>query len=150
MLYATILYNGNAELPQNFKKAFELFSKVARKYPTGATASALKNKIEAAKLSDTVRSNANSAASAAGYIATMYLRGEGVAVDNATARQWFEKCAEWECAACYNALGVMNRDGSHGFIKNLLKAREYFVLGAAKSDSNAQANLGEMYYGNHV
>lgn len=85
------------------------------------------------------------AAASAGYLGRMYLRGEGVKVDYALAKGWFERGAENGDRESINSLGIMYRDGLGGKA-DPNKALSYFNHAAGQELAEAQVNVGKYHY----
>ncbi|KAH9922080.1 HCP-like protein [Fomitopsis serialis] len=83
---------------------------------------------------------------AAGYLGRMYLRGEGVQADAATARMWFERGADFNEKESHNGLGIIWRDGLVEGKKDAKKAMNHFTIAAGQELAEAAVNLGKMYY----
>ncbi|KAJ6593532.1 HCP-like protein [Mycena capillaripes] len=87
------------------------------------------------------------AASSAAFIGRMYLRGEGVKADPATAKMWFERGSEHGDRECQNALGIMWRDGLvPGAKADLKKAMTYFMAAAGQELAEAQINVAKYHF----
>lgn len=82
---------------------------------------------------------------AAGYLGRMYLRGEGVKVDHALAKAWFERGAEHGDRECHNGLGIIYRDGL-GVKVDMKKAIAHFNVAAGQELAEAQVNIGKYHY----
>ncbi|GLB37757.1 putative protein with sel1-like repeats [Lyophyllum shimeji] len=88
------------------------------------------------------------AAASAGYLGRMYLRGEGVKADPATAKMWFERGAEHGDRESHNGLGIIYRDGLVPGVKaDIKKALKHFGAAAEGELAEAHVNLGKYYYG---
>lgn len=88
------------------------------------------------------------AASSAGFLGRMYLRGEGVKADPAVAKMWFERGAEHGDRECNNGLGIIWRDGLvPGLKSDMTKALNHFNLAAGQELAEAQVNIAKYYYG---
>jgi len=74
----------------------------------------------------------------------LYYHGQGVPVDDAMARQWFEKAATQGDAIAQDRLGSMYYCGE-GVPQDYIKAREWYERAAAQGDANAQFHLGWLY-----
>ncbi|KAF8070762.1 hypothetical protein FPV67DRAFT_1488642 [Lyophyllum atratum] len=87
------------------------------------------------------------AAASAGYLGRMYLRGEGVKADPATAKMWFERGAEHGDRESHNGLGIIHRDGLvPGLKADVKKANAHFGAAAEQELAEAHVNLGKFYY----
>jgi SEL1 protein len=76
----------------------------------------------------------------------MYLRGEGVKADAATAKMWFERGAEFGDRESHNGLGIIWRDGLVNGKIDLKKAVGHFTAAAGQDLAEAQVNLGKYHY----
>jgi SEL1 protein len=85
------------------------------------------------------------AAASAAYIGRMYLRGEGVKVDYALAKAWFDRAAEHGDREAHNGLGIMYRDGL-GVKPDIAKAMAHFNAAAGQELAEAQVNVGKYHY----
>lgn len=88
------------------------------------------------------------AASSAAFLGRMYLRGEGVKADPATAKMWFERGSEQGDRECQNALGIIWRDGLVPSLKaDSMKALAYFTAAANQELAEAQVNVAKIHFG---
>lgn len=87
------------------------------------------------------------AALAAGYLGRMYLRGEGVKADAATAQMWFQRGVDLNEKESFNGLAIILRDGLVDGRKDSKKAMKYLTAAANQELAEASVNLGKMYYG---
>ncbi|KAI9344645.1 hypothetical protein BDR26DRAFT_857347 [Obelidium mucronatum] len=134
----SIYYTGTRHTKQNHKKALKYFLSAAKSFvgkkPQGEMSSALKHRVSIASM-------------AAGYLGTMYWRGEGVLngkPDEVTARQWFERGEELGNGMSLNGLGMMALQGAAGFEVNTQKALQYFTDAIQKDYADAYVNLAEL------
>ena len=74
----------------------------------------------------------------------MYVRGEGVAVDDLTALIWFHKAAAQLLAAAQANTGVMY-ENAMGTEKNDIEAEYWYRKASKQGNARAQNNLGVMY-----
>ena len=125
-----VYYQGTDGIEVDYVKARRYFQKAAR-FPLQTR----KFKV--------IDDKASIAGQAAGFLGQMYWRGEGVAQNNNTARQWYEKGAEVYNPACFYALGVMNEQGIAGLKKDMKKALHYYVEAANKDNADALTRMGE-------
>jgi SEL1 protein len=80
----------------------------------------------------------------------MYLRGEGVKADPATAKMWFERGVEHGDRESRNGLGIIHRDGLVPGIKADPKvAFTHFSVAAGQELAEAQVNMGKLHYGTY-
>jgi SEL1 protein len=89
--------------------------------------------------------HAGYAAASAGYLGRMYLRGEGVTKNYATAKLWFDRGAESGDRECFNGLGIIYRDGL-GIKPNIKTALTHFTIAAGQELAEAMVNLGKYHY----
>lgn len=75
----------------------------------------------------------------------MYLRGEGVKMDYATAKAWFERGADQGDRECHNGLGIIYRDGL-GVRPDTRKALAHFNAAAGQDLAEAQVNIGKYHF----
>ncbi|KAJ3037669.1 ERAD-associated protein [Rhizophlyctis rosea] len=132
LLVGQLYYQGTPTIKQNYALAMKYFYAAAQQYPspTGADLSA---------------SVVQAASTAAGYLGIMYWRGEGVEVDEKTARQWFERGAKGDNPMSLNNLGRMSLLGAGGLPKDKTKAAEYFKAAIQRDSADALYNLGELF-----
>ncbi|KAK7057522.1 ubiquitin-protein ligase [Favolaschia claudopus] len=87
------------------------------------------------------------AASSAGFLGRMYLRGEGVKADPAMAKMWFERGSEQGDRECQNGLGIIWRDGLVPSLKpDSKKAMAYFSAAAGQELAEAQVNVAKHHF----
>lgn len=140
-LLGQLYHSGTGAVAQNYAQALKYFHLAALQYdppppnPNGGPV----------QITQAHANRLNAAAQAAGQLGQMYLRGEGVDVDNATARRWFEKGAQHNEGTSLYGLGMMHLDGSGGFPRDIKRAYQLFLKAAEHNNANAQANLGELY-----
>ena len=84
-------------------------------------------------------------AKTAAYIATAYLRGEGVDQDFEKAKKWFHRGIALGDATAQNGMGLMHLDGLGPAEKSLVKAEEFFKAAADQDHKTAQLNLAKLY-----
>ena len=77
----------------------------------------------------------------------MYLRGEGVKADSATAQMWFQRGVDLNEKESFNGLAIILRDGLVDGRKDSKKAMKYLTAAANQELAEASVNLGKMYYG---
>jgi len=68
----------------------------------------------------------------------------GVALDDAKAREWYEKAAYEGDASAMNSLGALYYNGQ-GVARDFAKAREWYQKAADKGDAIAMTSLGWLY-----
>jgi|CXWL01.1.fsa_nt_gi hypothetical protein len=74
----------------------------------------------------------------------LYYHGQGVLLDDAMARQWFEKAATQGNATAQDRLGSIYYCGE-GVPQDYIKAREWYEKAARQGDAEAQFHLGWLY-----
>lgn len=129
-----IYYEGQRGLEPNYDLAKKYFLMVAKRYwrKDGRILENHKIGIE------------RTAAKAAGYLGSMYLRGEGVEQNFEKAKLWFERGKSLGDAQCQHGLGLMLLHG-YGVPRNLPLATELFKSAADKDFGPAQVELGVLY-----
>jgi hypothetical protein len=100
----------------NFKKAYSLFLKEAKK----------------------------GNATAQNEIGVMYAKGKGVLKDYKEAMKWYRLAAEQGLAMAQYNIGVMYRNGQ-GVLKDYKEAMKWYRLAAEQGYSGAKCNLAEAY-----
>jgi SEL1 protein len=127
-------YDGARTLPRNFRKAMKYFKGVTKRYWT--------------KDGSIIANNAGGfdkvAAKAAGHIGLMYLRGEGVEQNLATAMLWFKRGLANGDALCQHEIGLMYL-GGYGVPQDAFKASEYFKAAAEQDYPAAEVRLGALF-----
>ena len=78
-------------------------------------------------------------------LADMYLNGEGVAVDEQQAFQWFHIAANGGVVEAMFTLGLMYEQGL-GVAQNDTLALEYYIEAANRGDVEALYRMGNIYY----
>ncbi|EIN06738.1 HCP-like protein [Punctularia strigosozonata HHB-11173 SS5] len=133
---------GVGAIPRDFQRARYYFLRIARQIWPRDPPNPLQPQSHKA---DNENGPLGYAASSAGYIGRMYLRGEGVKADMAMARLWFERGAEYGDRECHNGLGIIWRDGLVEGRKDLKKAFAHFGVAAGQDLAEAQVNLGKYH-----
>ena len=128
---------GVGAIPRNFKLARKYFLQIAKKVWPHDPPNPLMSKDE--------HKPVGYAAASAAYLGKMYLRGEGVKADYATAKAWFERGAEQGDRECHNGLGIMYRDGL-GVKVDIKKVLGHFNAAASQELAEAQVNLGKYHF----
>ncbi|KJA28931.1 hypothetical protein HYPSUDRAFT_33390 [Hypholoma sublateritium FD-334 SS-4] len=128
---------GVGAIPRNFRSARRYFLLIARQVWPHDPPNAIQTKDE--------HKPVGFAAASAGYLGRMYLRGEGVKVDYAMAKAWFERGAEHGDREAHNGLGIMYRDGL-GVKADLPKSLAHFNVAAGQELAEAQVNVGKHHY----
>ena len=80
-------------------------------------------------------------AEAQNKLGKLYFLGQSVPLNNATAREWFEKSAAQGNADAQNNLGFLYDKGQGDYAK----AQEWYEKAAAQRHAAAQSNLGWLY-----
>lgn len=128
---------GVGAVPRNYARAFHYFLQIARQVWPHDPPHAVQSKED--------RKPVGYAAASAGYLGRMYLRGEGVKIDYAIAKMWFERGADQGDRECHNGLGIMYRDGL-GVKSSAQVALVHFTAAAGQDLAEAQVNLGKHHY----
>lgn len=110
------LYVEGTVVPQDYKKAFELYSKAANQ----GNAEAQNN------------------------LGAMYALGQGVDQNYKKAFEWYSKAAEQGEVKAQNNLGAYYANGDGG-VKNYQKAFEWYNKAAAQDNAEAKYYLGILY-----
>jgi SEL1 protein len=127
-------YDGARTLPRDFRKAMKYFRAVTRLY-WNKDGSILPNHLTGI---DKV------AAKAAGYIGTMYLRGEGVERNFDNAAMWFKRGIARGDALCHHSLGLMYLHG-YGLPQDAYRASLHFKAAAEEDFPAAETRLGALF-----
>ncbi|HEC20139.1 MAG TPA: sel1 repeat family protein [Gammaproteobacteria bacterium] len=77
-------------------------------------------------------------------LAMMYLKGDGVEKDSASAIKWLQRAAEQDFSAAQYKLGMLYREGRKT-TADIEKAIEYLTMAADQGNPSAQYMLGEIY-----
>lgn len=83
------------------------------------------------------------ASESAGFLGKMYWRGEGVAVNENIARQWFERGASQDNPASTTYLGKMHLEGAGGLEKSEEKYEEYLERASSLGHAYGKILLAE-------
>ncbi|OJJ45617.1 hypothetical protein ASPZODRAFT_133472 [Penicilliopsis zonata CBS 506.65] len=131
---AKIHYEGARTMPRNFRKAMKYFKQITKRYwnKDGSVNPNHPQNIE--KL----------ASKAAGHIGVMYLRGEGVEQNFATAMTWFKRGLRNGDALCQHEIGLMYLHG-YGVPQDAYKASSYFRAAADQGYPAAETRLGALF-----
>ena len=78
-------------------------------------------------------------------LGTFYLKGHGVAQNNAEAVKWYRKAADLGLPIAQYDLGTHYSQGTAGLRKDARKATAYFQQAADQGFASAQASLGFIY-----
>lgn len=127
-------YEGARGLPRNFKRAMKYFGIVAKKYWARDGSVSQNPPAGLDKL----------AAKAAGHIGLMYLRGEGVEQNYATALTWFKRGIANGDALCQHEMGLMYLHG-YGVRQDAYKASLLFKAAAEQDIPGAETRLGALF-----
>jgi SEL1 protein len=130
-----LYYEGQRGLKQDFRAARRYFRHVADQYwRKDGTTQDTSEKPGLEKL----------ASKAAGYLGQMFLRGDGVDTDYATALDWFRRGEKKGDATCQNGLGLLHLYG-FGVRRDPVRAVEHFRAASEQDYAAAQVNLGALY-----
>ncbi|KAN0068661.1 hypothetical protein V8E54_013385 [Elaphomyces granulatus] len=127
-------YDGARTLPRNFKKAMKYFKLVAKRYWMKDGTVQANHPLGIEKL----------AAKSAGYIGMMYLRGEGVEQNFATAMIWFKRGVANGDALCQHETGLMYLHG-YGVPQDAFKAAAYFKAASELDFPASETRLGALF-----
>lgn len=127
-------YDGARGLPRNFRKAMKYFNIVAKKYWAKDGSISPNPPAGLDKL----------AAKAAGHIGLMFLRGEGVGQNFATALAWFRRGLASGDALCQHQIGLMYLHG-YGVPQDAFKASSYFKVAADQDLPASETRLGALF-----
>ncbi|KAH7915088.1 hypothetical protein BJ138DRAFT_1078221 [Hygrophoropsis aurantiaca] len=135
---------GVGAIPQDFRQAHAYFLQIARQAWPRDPPNPLTHNTPGYKADGA--SQPGLAVRSAAYLGRMYLRGEGVKADAATAMMWFERGAEFDERECHNGLGILWRDGLVPGRKDPAKALAHFHHAAGQELAEAQVNMGKYHY----
>lgn len=121
-------YDGARGIPRNFRRAMKHFRAVAKKYWNKDGSVNPNHQAGREKW----------AAKAAAHIGLMYLRGEGVEQNFATALTWFRRGVENGDALCQHEMGLMYLHG-YGVPQDAYRAASYFKA-ASESEQDLPAS----------
>lgn len=127
-------YEGARGLPRNYRKAMKYFKLVAKRYWTKDGTVQANHPIGIEKV----------AAKAAGHIGLMYLRGEGVEQNFATALTWFRRGVANGDPLCQHEIGLMYLHG-YGVPQDAYKASAYFKAASEQDFPAAETRLGALF-----
>lgn len=127
-------YDGARTLPRNFKKAMKYFKLVTKRYWMKDGTVQAGHPLGIEKL----------AAKSAGHIGLMYLRGEGVEQNFATAMIWFRRGLANGDALCQHEMGLMYLHG-YGVPQDAFKAAAYFKAAAELDFPASETRLGALF-----
>ncbi|RAL05280.1 ubiquitin ligase complex subunit HRD3 [Aspergillus ibericus CBS 121593] len=127
-------YEGGRGLPRNFRKSMNYFRQVTKKYWNKDGSVNPNHPIGIEKL----------AAKVAGHIGMMYLRGEGVEQNFATAQMWFKRGLANGDALCQHELGLMYLHG-YGVTQDAFRAASYFKAAAEQDFPASETRLGALF-----
>ncbi|KAJ5901709.1 hypothetical protein N7495_002237 [Penicillium taxi] len=128
-------YDGARSMPRNFPKARNYFQTVTKKYWNPKDGSVNKNPPEGLE---------KLAAKTAGHLGLMYLRGEGVKQNFATALFWFRRGVASGDALCQHELGLMFLHG-YGVAQDAYTASNYFKAAADQDIPASETRLGALF-----
>ncbi|PYH45660.1 ubiquitin ligase complex subunit HRD3 [Aspergillus saccharolyticus JOP 1030-1] len=127
-------YEGGRGLPRNFRRAMRYFKQVTRRYWNQDGTVNPNHPAGIEKL----------AAKAAGHVGLMYLRGEGVEQNFATASTWFRRGLATGDALCQHQLGLMHLHG-YGVPSDAYRAASFFRSAADQDFPAAETRLGALF-----
>ncbi|OOF95415.1 hypothetical protein ASPCADRAFT_207892 [Aspergillus carbonarius ITEM 5010] len=127
-------YEGGRGLPRNFRKSMNYFRQVTKKYWNKDGSVNPNHPLGIEKL----------AAKVAGHIGLMYLRGEGVEQNFATALMWFRRGLANGDALCQHELGLMYLHG-YGVTQDAFRAASHFKAAAEQDFPAAETRLGALF-----
>lgn len=127
-------YEGTRTLPRNFRKAMKYFKLVAKRYWTKDGTVSTSHPVGIEKI----------ASKAAGHIGMMYLRGEGVEQNFATALTWFKRGVANGDPLCQHQIGLMYLHG-YGVPQDAFKAAGYFQAAAEQDFPASETRLGALF-----
>ncbi|GFN14286.1 ERAD-associated protein [Aspergillus tubingensis] len=127
-------YEGGRGLPRNFRKSMNYFRQVTKRYWNKDGSVNPNHPVGVEKL----------ASKAAGHIGMMYLRGEGVEQNFATAQTWFRRGLANGDALCQHELGLMYLHG-YGVTPDAFRAASYFKAAAEQDFPAAETRLGALF-----
>ena len=130
-------YVGSKSVSRDFKVAREYFLAAAKQYPVKEPPAEDVN-----GLFDYKQAKYAASASAA-YLGQIYWRGEGVEINEDTARQWFERGASQGSPASFAFLGLMHKMGAAGLKKDLQVGLEHIKKAATKGSTLGKVLLAE-------
>ena len=128
-----LYYDGTRTIVRNNAKALHYFNAAAR----------MRWDANGAVIPGT-DSLATSSAKAAGFIGSMYLRGEGVEANFDRAFLWFRRGSEYGDHMCQNGLAEIYRLGSKLIKPSPAKSFEYFKAAADQDYAPAQVNIAKI------
>ncbi|PLN80664.1 putative ubiquitin-protein ligase Sel1/Ubx2 [Aspergillus taichungensis] len=127
-------YDGGRGMPRNFRKAMKYFKQVTKRYWNKDGSINPNHPSGVEKLSS----------KAAGFIGLMYLRGEGVEQNFATALTWFKRGLANGDAICQHHIGLMYLHG-YGVPRDAFRAASYFKSAADQDIAAAETQLGALF-----
>lgn len=127
-------YEGSRGLPRNFRKAMKYFKQITKRYWNKDGSVNPNHPLGIEKL----------ASKAAGHIGLMYLRGEGVEQNFATALIWFKRGVTNGDALCQHQMGLVYLHG-YGVQQDAFKAASYFKAASEQDFPAAETRLGALF-----
>ncbi|KAI9932075.1 ERAD-associated protein [Aspergillus wentii] len=127
-------YEGAKGLPRSFRKAMKYFKLVTKRYWNKDGSVNPSHPMGIEKL----------ASKAAGHIGMMYLRGEGVEQNFATALTWLKRGLPNGDSLCQYQIGLMYLHG-YGVPQDAFKASSYFKAAADQDFPAAETRLGALF-----
>lgn len=127
-------YEGAHGLPRNFRRAMKYFKMVTKRYWNKDGSVNPSNPMGVDKL----------ASKAAGHVGMMYLRGEGVEQNYATALSWFKRGLANGDPLCQHEIGLMYLHG-YGVTQDAYKASSLFKAAAEQDFPASETRLGALF-----
>lgn len=127
-------YEGAHGLPRSYRRAMKYFKLVTKRYWNKDGSVNPNHSMGVNKL----------AAKAAGHIGMMYLRGEGVEQNFATALTWFKRGLANGDSLCQHEIGLMYLHG-YGVTQDAYRASTYFKAAAEQDFPASETRLGALF-----
>ncbi|PWY92016.1 putative ubiquitin-protein ligase Sel1/Ubx2 [Aspergillus heteromorphus CBS 117.55] len=127
-------YEGGRGMPRSFRTSMRYFKQVTKRYWNKDGSVNPNHPMGIEKL----------AAKAAGHIGMMYLRGEGVEQNFATAMTWFRRGIANGDALCQHEIGLMHLHG-YGVVQDAFRAASYFKAAAEQDFPASETRLGALF-----
>ncbi|KNG81219.1 ubiquitin-protein ligase Sel1/Ubx2 [Aspergillus nomiae NRRL 13137] len=127
-------YEGSRGLPRNLRKAMKYFKQITKRYWNKDGSVNPNHPLGIEKL----------ASKAAGHIGLMYLRGEGVEQNFATALTWFRRGVTNGDSLCQHQMGLMYLHG-YGVQQDAFRAASYFKSASEQDFPAAETRLGALF-----
>ncbi|PYH99411.1 putative ubiquitin-protein ligase Sel1/Ubx2 [Aspergillus ellipticus CBS 707.79] len=127
-------YEGGRGMPRNFRYSMRYFKQVTRRYWNKDGSVNPNHPMGIEKL----------ASKAAGHVGLMYLRGEGVEQNFATALTWFRRGLSNGDALCQHSIGLMYLQG-YGVSQDAFRAASYFKAASEQDFPASETRLGALF-----